>query len=560
MVEFNGKGWRLEENADPPIVLRFADEKKKIGELIDQRISFAYFTVEKEIDKEKAEKIKTISKDNMLFIAVDDILTDSKSYYKNADLYHEFICTFKYLYENAVTCGTWITDDGDIPSELGEDGIYLIDNGDKTLDIIYDLMALNSNNIFIDARGYNSKPMIDNDAWMFDSAKVSFDISVLLSAYKRPGVLCAQIEMIKKQTLAPGVLLLFQDGIDEEYRVVLSQGLLGEFDDYKICDSNEGVWGRFAFAKNSVNTSYVCIYDDDTISGERWLESCHIHMQFRTGIYGTNGILLENKTDDYPYNGWINVGWHRPNLKPYEVDFVGHSWFMEKKCLQYMFEDTKAVKEFTHVGEDMWLSFRALQNGIHTVVPPHPIRYGELWGSIPETGLKYGTSDAAVSGNFDHLDNMKKALDTIKKVGWKVLCERDKELVNQTISELRKTSEIEQIFQELDNFCENEEVYIYGAGNYGKLICGFLEKNDYKIKGIIVTNLENNENNKNHLLLPISDMKGKKAKVILGLGRRYHQAVRKSIGEVSSDITCFPSENAPFLYETFIKALEDELS
>jgi hypothetical protein len=33
---------------------------------------------------------------------------------------------------------------------------------------------------------------------------------------------------------------------------------------------NFGVWARFAFALNAT-TKYVCVFDDDTLPGKKWL-------------------------------------------------------------------------------------------------------------------------------------------------------------------------------------------------------------------------------------------------------------------------------------------------
>ena len=42
-----------------------------------------------------------------------------------------------------------------------------------------------------------------------------------------------------------------------------------------VSDKNLGVWNRFAYAFNC-KSKYVCIFDDDTIPGKRWIENCLI--------------------------------------------------------------------------------------------------------------------------------------------------------------------------------------------------------------------------------------------------------------------------------------------
>ena len=40
-----------------------------------------------------------------------------------------------------------------------------------------------------------------------------------------------------------------------------------------LSNYNYGVWARFAYALNA-RTDYVCVLDDDTIPGNRWLGNC----------------------------------------------------------------------------------------------------------------------------------------------------------------------------------------------------------------------------------------------------------------------------------------------
>jgi GT2 family glycosyltransferase len=60
------------------------------------------------------------------------------------------------------------------------------------------------------------------------------------------------------------------------------------------CNKNLGVWARFAYALNA-STEYVCIFDDDTIPGNRWLENCLNTIQTHNGLLGTAGIRFKSK-------------------------------------------------------------------------------------------------------------------------------------------------------------------------------------------------------------------------------------------------------------------------
>ena len=140
-------------------------------------------------------------------------------------------------------------------------------------------------------------------------------------------------------------------------------------------------------------------------------------MMQQEGVYGTVGIVIENYRK-YPYGGFYRVGWHQPYSKLTKVDFVGHSWFVKRKHLDYMFEGREKYQEYKIAAEDMCLSFKCKQQGIDTFVPPHPYYDLELWGSIPGLGMKYGQSSAAISQNPENCKKMREALESIIKEGW----------------------------------------------------------------------------------------------------------------------------------------------
>ena len=122
------------------------------------------------------------------------------------------------------------------------------------------------------------------NCWMFDSEKINLDVDVVLSAYKRTEVLSQQLDAIKNQTLRPRRIFLYQDAVKPgEQKVVIDEKILEQFDDYEIAETNGGVWKRFEYAAKKTLSPYVCIFDDDTIPGSRWLENCHMHMEQKGG-------------------------------------------------------------------------------------------------------------------------------------------------------------------------------------------------------------------------------------------------------------------------------------
>nr|MDE7431992.1 glycosyltransferase family 2 protein [Lachnospiraceae bacterium] len=340
----------------------------------------------------------------------------------------------------------------DIINDYGEreNLLYVVSAGPMAEPIIYELFKNNPNNCYIDfgsaidcyihnrdTRPYtNIKSIYANrNCYMYEPQTTNFDVSVVLTAYKKPEALKKQLDAVMNQTLKPKEIFLFQDGIEKEYTINFTPELLKQFDDVKISSVNMGVWERFRYAQ-SVNSELVCIFDDDTIPGQKWLENCHFHMMKEEGVYGTVGIVLD-KHSTYPDGGYFKVGWRGPCSELGRVDFVGHSWFMKKKYLDYMFDHTEKYQTFKYVAEDMCLSFMCEKKGIHTFVPPHPYWDMELWGSKPEFGMKFGEANTAVSINRKNWKDMYLALETFKQAGWKLVIETDRKHVKHLYRTIR---------------------------------------------------------------------------------------------------------------------------
>jgi hypothetical protein len=217
------------------------------------------------------------------------------------------------------------------------------------------------------------------------------DITVILNGYKRPHVLKEQYEAVIAQTMKPKEIMFWHNHSD----------LSAQFDkdviDKTVAfqgNSNLGVWARFAYALMA-KTKYVCILDDDTIPGNRWLENCYVHNKTNRGLYGTVGIVF-NSTMGYD-GPHYRVGWPSANDKLERADIVGHSWFFEKELLTAFWRELPDPK-FVRCGEDIHFSY-VLQKymGLETYVPPHPKNDLSLWGSQPDKAWKYGTELVAIS-------------------------------------------------------------------------------------------------------------------------------------------------------------------
>ena len=283
------------------------------------------------------------------------------------------------------------------------DLLYVVSAGPMSEPIIMELFHNNPNNCYLDfgssidkyIHNKQTRPYMDSTTvyakqhcWMDNPETTEFDVSVVLSAYKRIANLRIQLDAIENQTLKPSEILLFQDGIADGEKISIPADIKKRFNVVEVSKTNQGVWARFNFARTHIKNKYVCIFDDDTIPGPRWLENCMTEMRKREGLYGTIGILCSKP--GYFNGSFTRIGWANPNNKTAMVDFVGHSWFLKADWLDYLFDNTKELQDFKICAEDMTLSQKLQEHGIYTFVPPHPQHKHDLWGSLPEYSRKFG--------------------------------------------------------------------------------------------------------------------------------------------------------------------------
>ncbi len=310
--------------------------------------------------------------------------------------------------------------------------LFVVSAGPISEPIIAELYKNNPDNSYIDfgssidkyyrgkqTRPYENKKSVyaRRNCWMYDPQTMNFDVSVMLTLYKRPEKLVEQLDAIEKQTLKPREVLLFHDAANPPIDFELNENLRSRIANYIRVDKNVGVWGRFAGGLLA-KSKYICFFDDDTIPGNRWLENCHTQILKRKGLYGAIGIDSWD-LKNYPYRSYRRWGWSAPSDDTKEVDFVGHSWFLEKDWLGVMWINNSQFYAFRYISEDAFLSYSLKKwFGIKTYVPPHPKNDLDLYGSLPSKALEYGRDlDIAISFNPQQLERMNKALRLLARQG-----------------------------------------------------------------------------------------------------------------------------------------------
>lgn len=257
-------------------------------------------------------------------------------------------------------------------------------------------------------------------------------ISIVLNVYKRSHLLAKQLWSIQRQSIAPSEILVWENGNE-----TTPKDLLGGL---KIARANHnfGVWARFSYALNA-GGEYICVIDDDTIPGKKWLENCLETIKETPGLLGARGVIFDNK-NSYSMNK--DVGIYNPNDETTIVDIVGHSWFFKKEWLAEYWSFANKRYNNNLVGEDIHFSFVMQQIiGLPTLVPRHPTNDFELWGSNPELSKLYGSGVEGISTSTKSLQKFEKALQHYRRIGFKTISEME----NQQIK-LSKHSNIFYMF------------------------------------------------------------------------------------------------------------------
>lgn len=248
------------------------------------------------------------------------------------------------------------------------------------------------------------------------------NITVVLSGFKRPHTLKEQYEAIKNQTVKD-IDIIFWLNLTNSLSLQFDQNIINECHSV-ISNTNFGVWGRFTVALNAT-TKYVCVIDDDTIPGKKWLENCLNTMQTHRGVLSTRGVIASLGSDlSYPAPGsYTPIGWCDPNETTVRVDMGCHSWFFEKTWLRAFFAEMPDNFPM-RFGEDMHLSYAIKKHfDINTYVPPHPKNDKDMWGSLPDTATKYGEESVAVSMDNNANMGMNSYWNFIRKMGYKIVQE-----------------------------------------------------------------------------------------------------------------------------------------
>jgi glycosyltransferase involved in cell wall biosynthesis len=248
-------------------------------------------------------------------------------------------------------------------------------------------------------------------------------VTFVLSGFKRPHTLIEQYTAIINQTFKDFEIILWINQISND--IQFDREVINSCKTI-ISNADYGSWGRFTAALNA-RTKYVCVIDDDTIPGKKWLENCFDTLKTHYGILSTRGALMNADYDlQYPApNSYQAIGWCSQNEKTTRVDMGCHSWFFEKTWLRGFFAEMPDIFPMRY-GEDTHLSYAVKKHfDINTYVPPHPKNNLDLWGSMPDTATKYGEEPVAISMDYHANIGMNRYWNYVRQNGYGIVAEEE---------------------------------------------------------------------------------------------------------------------------------------
>ncbi len=239
------------------------------------------------------------------------------------------------------------------------------------------------------------------------------DITVILTAYRRPHTLRPQVEAVRGQTVPAREVWVWANDPGPEMLAALRDA---RPDRVVTCSANAYFHARFALALTAP-TEYVALFDDDAVPGPGWFAGCLETMARTPGILGAAGVRLLGPG----YGGRSLHGWHAPSDRAVEVDLVGHAWFLRAGWVRHLFAAPPVVGTN---GEDIELAARAWRlGGVRCYCPPHPQGDRAAWGSA--RGDELGGDEAAASRRPGHLDERDRVVRAEVAAGWAPLYLRE---------------------------------------------------------------------------------------------------------------------------------------
>mmetsp|Transcript_11831 Transcript_11831/g.18652 ORF Transcript_11831/g.18652 Transcript_11831/m.18652 type:complete len:941 (-) Transcript_11831:1611-4433(-) len=197
-------------------------------------------------------------------------------------------------------------------------------------------------------------------------------VTLVLSVFKRPFLLL-QLQAAMRQTLRPETIIVYQNEAHVDVGSTL-RAFRRENPGVDIkhvqSEANMKFHGRFLLPL-SFGTEFACIWDDDVLPTDSWLQ-WNRDVFFKVGgegLIGGNGRSIKSVLDA---SGKVHVGGGMQQgydgcsrARVEQVDFVGHSWFFPSDYASLFWRYPWLSFQ---TGEDMQISFFLQLSGIKSYV------------------------------------------------------------------------------------------------------------------------------------------------------------------------------------------------
>lgn len=230
------------------------------------------------------------------------------------------------------------------------------------------------------------------------------DVTVILTCFERPAFLRRQLQALQGQSVRPRVMMAWVNSGEVRHD---EQALNGSGLTVIRANANLGPWMRFTVAAEAT-TKYVCILDDDTLPGPRWIEECLDRLEAAEAAQdaeddedlGTFCIAAVGQVfrTDHPLDSYL-VGPQSPRDTELEVDVGRQGWFFRRDLAQIFVNRPHIMAP---VGWDLHFAAVLQEEGVLTICLPYDPGNKEAWGSMepasPDRSITETLNAAAAAG------------------------------------------------------------------------------------------------------------------------------------------------------------------
>lgn len=269
------------------------------------------------------------------------------------------------------------------------------------------------------------------------------DVTVILTCYERPGFLRRQLQALQGQSVRPRVMMAWVNTGEVRHD---EQALNGSGLTIIRANANLGPWMRFTLAAEAV-TKYVCILDDDTLPGPRWIEACVNRLEEAEeaaaadpdhdpdedlGTYCIAAVGQIFRTD-HPLDTYL-VGPQSPRDEELEVDVGRQGWFFRRDLAHVFANRPRPI--MGPLGWDLHFAAAVQEEGVLTICLPYPPGNQEAWGAkepaSTERSLTESLKAAAAEGRGPDANVIRSELyGAYRNEGWAPLIVLDAEDAEQ---------------------------------------------------------------------------------------------------------------------------------